>query len=404
MNARHLGPATLGLSLLISLSARPAHPDEAPPPNPRPTREYLYAGSRLLAIAGPLPRVALPASPVEAREGGGPARVVARLDTPDGGPLAGEVRLGYATVAGSANVREDYLSVAGELVFPAGSPDGAEAGIAVTLLDDRRHESVEELTVNITAPPGLVTDAASLTVRIADDDPPPVLRALPTSVPEGDSGSVPAVLTLALSERSGLPAVVAWRTEDSTATAGSSDYLSASGVATVPAGQTSQTIAVPVVGDRRVEPDETFLVRLSSPEHVSLDGDVVGVTIVADDVPRLAVSFGTSDGSRSLPPPTEGGTATFHVTLDGWLGPVSVKYATADETARAGRDYVATSGTLVFDTALVLQRSVRVPLLDDALPEAPETFRLVLSEPVGAALGTPFATAVIRDDDTGVVP
>ena len=79
---------------------------------------------------------------------------------------------------------------------------------------------------------------------------------------------------------------------------------------------------------------------------------------------------------------------------------VSVDYATADGTAAAGADYTAASGTLTFapgETA----KTVSVALLDDAIDEGKETFRLKLSNPRGAYLRAMHreAKGVIKNDD-----
>ena len=79
---------------------------------------------------------------------------------------------------------------------------------------------------------------------------------------------------------------------------------------------------------------------------------------------------------------------------------VSVDYATADETAAAGADYTATSGTLTF-AAGETAKTVSVPVLDDAIDEGKEVMRLLLSNPRGAYLRGVHAKAkgVIRNDD-----
>ena len=64
---------------------------------------------------------------------------------------------------------------------------------------------------------------------------------------------------------------------------------------------------------------------------------------------------------------------------------VSVDYATKDETATAGLDYTAVSGTLVF-AAGETERTVSVPVLDDSVDEGKEIMRLKLSNPKGAFL------------------
>ena len=80
---------------------------------------------------------------------------------------------------------------------------------------------------------------------------------------------------------------------------------------------------------------------------------------------------------------------------------VSVDYATQDETATAGADYTATSGTLTF-AAGETAKTVSVPVLDDAIDEGKETMRLLLSNPKGAYLRGVHSKAkgVIRNDDT----
>ena len=91
----------------------------------------------------------------------------------------------------------------------------------------------------------------------------------------------------------------------------------------------------------------------------------------------------------------------FAVTLNRAAGhEVSVDYATEDGTATAGADYTATSGTLTF-AAGETAKTVSVPLLDDAIDEGKETFKLKLSNPKGAYLRNVHrqAKGVIRNDD-----
>ncbi|MYG53919.1 MAG: hypothetical protein F4204_16670 [Rhodospirillaceae bacterium] len=79
-------------------------------------------------------------------------------------------------------------------------------------------------------------------------------------------------------------------------------------------------------------------------------------------------------------------------------GPVTVDYATADGTATAGRDYRQTSGTLSF-AAGETEKTVSVPILDDAHDEGEETFALNLSNPSGAIIADGEATGTIANSD-----
>ena len=81
--------------------------------------------------------------------------------------------------------------------------------------------------------------------------------------------------------------------------------------------------------------------------------------------------------------------------------PVTVSYVTADGTAVAGEDYEATSGTLTF-AAGETEQTVAVTIIDDAVEDSGETFRLVLSGPAGAELADAEATGTILNIDESV--
>ena len=78
--------------------------------------------------------------------------------------------------------------------------------------------------------------------------------------------------------------------------------------------------------------------------------------------------------------------------------PVTVNYATADGTAKAGEDYTATSGTLTFAPGEI-EKTVAVSIIDDTVEDSGEKFTLVLSDPIGGALGDPEATGTIFNTD-----
>ena len=79
-------------------------------------------------------------------------------------------------------------------------------------------------------------------------------------------------------------------------------------------------------------------------------------------------------------------------------GEVTVDYATRDGSAKAGEDYTFTRGTLSFAVG-DLEKTVSVPLLDDAIDEGEETFTLKLMNARGAAIGDGEATGTIENSD-----
>ena len=89
----------------------------------------------------------------------------------------------------------------------------------------------------------------------------------------------------------------------------------------------------------------------------------------------------------------------FAVTLDAAMDEaVRVDYATADGSATAGEDYTAASGTLTF-AAGERRKTVSVAILNDAIDEGKETFRLRLSNADGAVIEDGEAVGTITNSD-----
>ena len=90
---------------------------------------------------------------------------------------------------------------------------------------------------------------------------------------------------------------------------------------------------------------------------------------------------------------------SFEVTLSAAASvPVTVDWSTADGTATAGEDYVASSATLTF-AAGEMGHTIAVTVLDDAHDEGEETFALHLSDATGAVLADAEATGTIANSD-----
>ena len=75
------------------------------------------------------------------------------------------------------------------------------------------------------------------------------------------------------------------------------------------------------------------------------------------------------------------GTALVTVTLNTVVSTtVTVQYTTTNGTAMAYSDYLPVSGLLTFTTGIT-GTNFEVPIIDDAITEAPETVNLILSQP-----------------------
>ena len=92
------------------------------------------------------------------------------------------------------------------------------------------------------------------------------------------------------------------------------------------------------------------------------------------------------------------------VTRSSGVGAASVAYATSDGTASSRRDYTSAAGTLAFADGQT-SKTFTVLLTDDTYAEGDETVQLTLSQPAGAALGTPAAaTLTITSNDAAGLP
>ena len=80
---------------------------------------------------------------------------------------------------------------------------------------------------------------------------------------------------------------------------------------------------------------------------------------------------------------------------------VTVDWATEDGAAAGGADFTAATGTLTF-AAGVTEQTVSVSLIDDALDEPDEDFRVRLGGAVNGVVPDPAATGTITDDDEAV--
>src|SRR5262249_19615132 len=116
----------------------------------------------------------------------------------------------------------------------------------------------------------------------------PPLAISSVSIREGNTGTTAFVFTVSLSAPSNQAVSVNYATADGSAVAGS-DYQATSGTRTTPAGLTSGTVTVLVMGDRLAEAHETFFVNLSNPTNAIIAAGQ-GMGTIVDDDPRISIS------------------------------------------------------------------------------------------------------------------
>ena len=310
----------------------------------------------------------------EGNAGATTAAVVVSLSA----PARKTISVNFASTDGTANAGSDYDAANGKLVF---APGQTNKTILIPVRGDRLGELDESFFVTLSGARGAKIGDGQGLVTIADDEPRIFMGGV--TAYEGDSGTT----SLAIDVNLGLPyhdwdpyhfwdpynesysnaydeaVTVSFASQDGTAVAGV-DYLATSGTLTFAPGETTKWIDLAVCGDRLVEGAENFFVNLSGAQNAIAEGHH-NITLV-DNEPAIGILDGIISGEA---------TFTFNIYLSNWYDePVTVNFATADGTAIAGVDYVATSGTLTFAPGEYFKAITVQILLIDLTTDMPEKY------------------------------
>ncbi len=226
------------------------------------------------------------------------------------------------------------------------------------------------------------------------------------AVQEGNDASVTTDMHFAvsLSAASGKDVTV-WYALGGTATAGD-DYDTPPLSLTIEAGSTTGRVTLPVRGDRADEgSSETVVLTLLGADHADLVlGGTAASGLITDDdgPPTLSVAAAAAD---------EGDAVTFTVSLSHVSGQdVTFNWSSGGDAsgahpATAGDDYTSVAGRTVVIPAGTQSVQVSVATIDDDVDEHAETFQIILSRPVNAALSAdPTAVGTINTDATDPQP
>ena len=323
------------------------------------------------------------------------------------GGTEGAVGATVTAGGGTASAGLDYTGTAFAVSFADGQ---AATTVNIPIANDLLDEPDETVNLTLGAPTGGATlgalTAAVLTIQ--DDDTTPGLSISDAAVAEGDVGTTTLTFIVTLSPPNPGPVTVPFSLGNQTATGGAActagvDFVNAGGTVTFNPFDTSEPVAVTVCSDALLEGSETFLVDLGTPTGGATIADGRGVGTITDDNAAGSLSFSTA----SVQVPEIAGSATLTVQRSGGAGPnatsgdlrlrrperqrpperlanttnagpssrapsapVTVNFATADQTAHAGQDYTAVAGTLTFGVGETT-KTIVIPILNDSLPGRP---------------------------------
>lgn len=349
-------------------------------------------------------------------EGDGYIDMVVRLSAASDTLVSVDYRTLNVTAFGNAS--NDFIAVSGTLNFAAGETTKT---VRIELTDRPNTNAfeageIEHFVFRLDSPSGNASLGQSdAMVSIIDNDNP---------VPSGDpqlfvrggvvdekSGTAEFTVLLGgpMGQISTAPVTVDYAVRPGTATAGA-DYAAGAtplaGTLTFAPGETVKTVSVDLRDDARAEALERLHIALANASGAEIVDANASLLIGASDTRSvLQPSLSVADMVMS-----EGdGYVDALVTLSRPSDRVvRVDYDTRNGTAfgNASNDFVAVGGQLRFAPGETT-KTVRIEVIEQPNSNAFETgglesFSLVLSNAVNAAIGRPVATHTIVDNDNGI--
>lgn len=338
-------------------------------------------------------------------EGDGNATITA---TRSGGNT-GAVAVSYASSNGSAIAGSDYTTVSSTLSWNDG--DSSPQTFQVPIINDTNVEVLETVNLTLSSPTGGASlgSPSTATLTITSEDRFGTLRFNATSynVDEAD-GTVSNVITLErIDGSSGAISVDVSDDGSGSATGSGTDYTfgSPTTVSWSDGDTADKNVTITIEDDVVDEDTETVNLSLGNVAGGASIGSPSAVTVnIADDDAPPAPGQLMFDATFYLVA-EDAGSATITVNrVNGTSGAVGVSYATSDNSATAGNDFTATSGTLSWADGVGGAKTFTVPIINDTDVENDEAAILDLTSPTGGAtLGSPnSATLIIDDDDTNL--
>jgi Ca2+-binding RTX toxin-like protein len=316
------------------------------------------------------------------------------------------VTFNVKTVDKTATDGLDYLALNSVTkTIPTGSQS---LEITVPIVGDKVSESDETFNLIFSNITNAVFDNGNETFSaigtIIDDDK-PIIRIDDVHILEGDQGFHTENIKITLSMPAANPVKVHYALLDGTAKGGE-DFVTSEDDLIIPAGAKEANIPVTIQGDTIPEAAQDFHIQLSNPSNAQfLDLALTTqntVTIDSDDGDSLPI---LSVGKNLAVDEGDTGLTSFPITLTlskPATDTLSIKYQTIAIDAKAGSDFISTSGTLTF-LAGDISKAINISVYGDTEVESDEDFTLSLTDPQGMrfsnGLPTQDLTLLIRDDD-----
>jgi uncharacterized delta-60 repeat protein/uncharacterized repeat protein (TIGR01451 family) len=282
----------------------------------------------------------------------------------------GNVSVRFQTMGGTAVPGVKFIATNGVIAFAEGE---STKTVYVPILQENQIEGNQVFTVALSNPTGGAGILApnSVPVTILDDDI-GVYFSSPIFVAPENGGSISlTVLRVGTNEVTS----VQYATTNATAVSGT-NYQATTGTLVFTKGEAIKTFSVPLVHDPRVTGDQSFQVHLfNASAPAALATPSLATVVVLDSDPGVSftnsVFYGVKSGTNVLITVVRSNANT---------GTIAVNYSTftnLDDTAIAGLDYVATSGSLTFSNGIAFQ-TFTIPLVNNRIVNEDRTFSVLL--------------------------
>jgi hypothetical protein len=279
------------------------------------------------------------------------------------------------TTNGTALPAVNYTPVSNTIVFAAGQTSAISP---VPVIHDPTPQGDKTVSMVLTNPIGsvlLAPSQATLTIIDVETAPGQFVFAS-TNYYVAENAGRALVTIVRTNGHSGL-VQVNFATSNGSALAGI-DYVPTNGTLTFADGVTVATFTVPIIDNNVVQNPRSLNITLSNPQGGATIGPatIAPVTILDNDI-GISLStptFSVNEGN---------GTASISVLrLNGSNGVVSVNYSTTNSLAtngiaRAGVDYLPTSGVLTFNNGETF-KTFTVPILDNSIVDGDRTFGITI--------------------------
>jgi hypothetical protein len=341
--------------------------------------------------AQPLIRV----DPITVSEGDGVAEFVVQLSGPSTQTVSVDWQLDY----GSSSSYNDYDFNSGTLYFAPGMTTHV---VQVALKSDTTAEPVEAFLFELTGATNALIETTSRTATIVDDDrvadylTPANLSVNDITVDESE-GIATVYLTLDRVARQNFS--VDFQTRSGSTDSG--DFTAVAGTLSFAAGDSVQSIQIPITDDAAAEADELFYLDLSN-----ITGPGANEVVLGNN--SVTIMIGRSDTTAQAQP-TIYAQSTWIGEADGVMEflvqlsapsaqTVKVDWDIDYGTASSYSDFDYNSGTLIFEPGVTTQ-TIQLVINDDNSSELSESVILQLDSPVNARLASDQWLGTIIDDD-----